>query len=32
MWVIKPCGLSRGRGIKFYTNLEEILGYVGVMP
>jgi tubulin monoglycylase TTLL3/8 len=28
VWVIKPCGLSRGRGVKYFTELEELLPYV----
>jgi len=27
MWIMKPGGLSRGRGIKVYKNLENILEF-----
>ena len=29
IWIAKPAGLSRGRGIATYNNLVEILDYVG---
>jgi len=32
VWVIKPCGLSRGRGVKYYTELDELLPYVACSP
>jgi tubulin monoglycylase TTLL3/8 len=27
-WVIKPAGLSRGRGIKFFDDLKKLLDYI----
>ncbi|CAD8205143.1 unnamed protein product [Paramecium pentaurelia] len=27
IWVTKPCGLSRGRGVKYFKELEDILAY-----
>ena len=27
MWIMKPGGLSRGRGIKLYKNLDKILNF-----
>jgi tubulin monoglycylase TTLL3/8 len=28
LWIIKPSGLSRGRGIKVFSQLDEILHYI----
>ena len=28
IWIVKPAGLSRGRGIATYNNLVEIMDYV----
>lgn len=28
IWIIKPSGLSRGRGIKCLNSLEKIIDYV----
>ncbi len=27
MWMLKPAGLSRGRGIQVFNSLNEILNY-----
>ncbi|CAD8207332.1 unnamed protein product [Paramecium octaurelia] len=27
IWVTKPCGLSRGRGVKYFKEIEDILAY-----
>lgn len=30
VWIVKPAGLSRGRGIRVFNNLDELLGYADV--
>jgi tubulin monoglycylase TTLL3/8 len=28
IWIVKPASMSRGRGIKTFNNLKEILDYI----
>ena len=28
MWIVKPAGLSRARGIRTYDDLDDLLKYV----
>lgn len=30
IWIVKPAGLSRGRGIQVFSNLSDISAYTGV--
>lgn len=31
IWIAKPAGLSRGRGIKLFSNLSEIIEYTNAL-
>jgi hypothetical protein len=31
MWIAKPGGSSRGRGIKVFSDLKKIIAYVGIV-
>ena len=28
LWIVKPAGLSRGRGIRSFNQLENLINYV----
>ncbi|ETP54673.1 hypothetical protein F442_00680 [Phytophthora nicotianae P10297] len=30
VWIVKPAGMSRGRGIRVFNDLDQLLGYVDV--